>query len=187
MERSDFVKRLKQLALLTAGQQAQVRYALDKAADTPASAVTSMLPGPKVCPCCQAPAEQLRPWGHRHGLACLRCRACGKTSNLLTGTPLAHLRKPEQWLRYGQALIEGVSVRQAAQCCGVDKNTAFLWRHRFLKAAATHRAEHESGIVAADETFFLESFKGQRRLPRPARKRAGVGRPVGARCRAGGA
>ena len=33
----------------------------------------------------------------------------------------------------------------------------------------------ESGIVQADETFFLESFKGQRRLPRPARKRGGVG------------
>lgn len=174
-ERSDFVKLLKQLALLTAGQQAQVWYALDKAADTPASAVTSMLPGPKVCPCCQTPAEQLRPWGHSHGLARLRCRACGKTSNLLTGTPLTHLRKPEQWLRYGQALIEGVSVRQAAQCCGVDKNTAFLWRHRFLKATATHRAEHERGIVEADETFFLESFKGQCRLPKPARKRAGVG------------
>lgn len=101
--------------------------------------------------------------------------ACGKTSNALTGTPLAHLRKREQWLRYGQALIKGASVRQAVQCCGVDKNTAFLWRHRFLEAAATHRAEHEGGIVEADETFFLESFKGQRKLPRPARKRAGVG------------
>ena len=89
--------------------------------------------------------------------------------------PLAHLRKREQWLRYAQALVQGVSVRQAAQCCGVDKNTAFRWRHRFLAAAATHRAAHESGIVEADETFFLESFKGQRRLPRYARQRAGVG------------
>ncbi len=113
----------------------------------------------------------------------MRCRACGKTSNLLTGTPLVHLRKRQQRRRYVQALIEGVSVRQAAQCCSVDKNTAFLWRHCFLKAAATHRAEHEGGIAGADETFFLESFKGQRELPRPARKRAGVGCPSGSRLR----
>ena len=88
---------------------------------------------------------------------------------------MAHLRKREQWTPYAQALIEGVSVRRAAQRCGVNKNTAFLWRHRFLKAASAHRAEHEGGIVEADETFFLESFKGQRKLHRPARKRGGVG------------
>lgn len=175
MGHSDFVKLLSQLASLTRQQRTQVRSALDGRPGTSASAIGSALPGPSVCPYCQAPAGQLRPWGHSHGLARMRCQACGKTSNALTGTPLAHLRKREQWLRYGQALIEGVSVRQAAQCCDVDKNTAFRWRHRFLEAAATHRAEHEGGIVEADETFFLESFKGQRKLPRPARKRAGVG------------
>ncbi|CAJ1846204.1 hypothetical protein PEKONANI_02634 [Aeromonas jandaei] len=46
--------------------------------------------------------------------------------------------------------------------CGVSKNTAFLWRHRFLRAMATHQATREEGIVEVDETFFLESFKGQR-------------------------
>ena len=171
----DFVKLLSQLASLTQPQRAQVRSALDERPSTSNSAIASVLPSPNVCPHCQAPGEQLRPWGHSHGLARMRCRACGKTCNALTGTPLAHLRKRERWLRYGQALIEGVSVRQAAQCCGVDKNTAFLWRHRFLRAAATHRPAHEGGIVEADETFFLESFKGQRELPRPARKRGGVG------------
>ena len=56
---------------------------------------------------------------------------------------------------------------------------AFLWPHRFLQQAARHRATHESGIVEADETFFLESFKGQRHLPRPVRRRDGVGRTRG--------
>lgn len=84
------------------------------------------------------------------------------------------MRKREQWTRYADALIEGVSLRKAAQRCQIDKNTAFRWRHRFLHDAAGHRAEHEAGIVEADETFFLESFKGQRRLPRPARHRGGV-------------
>lgn len=175
MNRSDFVKLLGQLASLSPKQRARVHKSLDALALTSASAVASIIPGPEVCPHCQAPAKQLRPWGHSHGLVRMRCRACGKTSNALTGTPLAHLRQREQWMRHAQALIEGASVRQAAQCCGVDKNTAFRWRHRFLEAAAMHRPAHEGGIVEADETFFLESFKGQRKLHRPARKRGGVG------------
>jgi hypothetical protein len=36
---------------------------------------------------------------------------------------------------------------------------------------ASHQAAREGGIVEVDETFFLESFKGQRGLPRPARHR----------------
>ncbi len=175
MVHSDFVKLLGQLASLSQSQTAQVRSVVDEHPNASALAIDSVIPSSNVCPRCQAPGEQLRPWGHSHGLARMRCRACGKTSNALTGTPLAHLRKREQWLRYGQALIEGVSVRQAAQACGVNKNTAFLWRHRFLEAAATHRPKHEGGIVEADETFFLESFKGKRKLHRPARKRGGVG------------
>lgn len=175
MVHSDFVKLLGQLASLTQSQRAHVRSALDERPKASAAAIASVIPRPSVCPRCQAPGEQLRPWGYSHGLARMRCCACGKTSNALTGTPLAHLRKREQWLRYGQALIEGSSVRQAAQGCGVDKNTAFFWRHRFLQAAATHRPTHEGGIVEADETFFLESYKGQRKLHRPARKRGGVG------------
>lgn len=175
MKRSEFIELLKQLASLTAGQRLKVREALHCEPSTLPTPIALALPAPNQCPRCQAPAQALRPWGFSHGLVRYRCHACGKTSNPLTGTPLAHLRKRGQWLRYGQALIDGVSVRKAAQCCGVDKKTAFLWRHRFLQAAATHRAIHESGIVEADETFFLESFKGQRELPRPARRRGGVG------------
>jgi transposase-like protein len=175
MNRSDFVRLLGQLASLSPKQLAQVQGVLTALPDTATSAVARILPGPGACPHCQAPAEQLRPWGHSHGLARMRCRSCGRTSNALTGTPLAHLRRREQWMHHAQALIEGASVRQAAQCCGVDKSTAFRWRHRFLQAAAMHRPAHEGGIVEADETFFLESFKGQRKLPRPARKRGGAG------------
>lgn len=127
----------------------------------------------------RATAEYLHPWGRSHGLPRYRCHTCGRTCNPLSGTPLARLRKREQWLHYAQALIDGVSVRAAARRCRIDKNTAFLWRHRFLRQAARHRAAHESGIVEADETFFLESFKGQRHLPRPARRRGGVGRTRG--------
>jgi len=41
-------------------------------------------------------------------------------------------------------------VRRAATECHINKNTAFLWRHRFLALVAGHQALRESGIVEAD-------------------------------------
>ncbi|GAB3375172.1 hypothetical protein GCM10027514_10950 [Azotobacter armeniacus] len=86
---------------------------------------------------------------------------------------MARLRKRHPWQAYAEALTQSLTVRRAAKHCGVSKNTAFLWRHRFLSRIADHQAQHESGIVEADETFCLESFKGRRDLPRPPRKRGG--------------
>ncbi|WP_046158762.1 IS1595 family transposase [Chromobacterium vaccinii] len=137
------------------------------------------LPDLPCCPHCQADASQLAAWGWRRGLRRYRCKACLRTCNALTGTALARLRQADAWLDYGAALIQGRSVRDAARDCGISKNTAFLWRHRFLRAAARHQDTHELGIVEVDETFFLESFKGQRQLPRPARQRGGVGQTRG--------
>lgn len=173
MDTSDFSKMLQALVALSSKQRHQLSARLDDL-EGKNKELEANLMRPKDCPHCHASAEHLRPWGQSHGLARMRCYACGKTSNALTATPLAHLRWREQWLRYGQALIDGLSVRQAAQRCSVNKSTAFRWRHRFLQAAAGHRVEHEAGIVEADETFFLESFKGQRHLYRPARKRGGT-------------
>jgi len=64
--------------------------------------------------------------------------------------------------------------------CSVGTNKAFRWRHRFLCDAAAHHDARQSGIVEADETFFLESFKGLRKVPRPPRKRGGVSKMRGA-------
>jgi len=180
MRKQAFSKYVKRLALLTEHQRVMLAQALAvQSAGKVTGQLGAMAERPAACPYCQASADGLRPWGQSHGLSRYRCHACGRTCNPLSGTPLARLRKRDQWLRYGQALIDGVSVRVAASRCGIDKNTAFLWRHRFLKQIARHRATHESGIVEADETFFLESLKGQRHLPRPARRRGGVGRTRG--------
>ena len=55
-----------------------------------------------------------------------RCKQCQRTCSVLTKTPMARLRKAECWEDYAQALIDGLTVRQAAARCGVCKNTAFL-------------------------------------------------------------
>ena len=43
----------------------------------------------------------------------------------------------------------------------------------FLATLSGAKPAHLQGIVEADETYFLESFKGRRNLPRPARQRGG--------------
>jgi len=174
MRHRDFAELLERLGELTPQQKAVVIRHLGDRQDSTGRGAASELPAPTRGPHCQARQERVGSWGQSHGLKRYRCKDCGRTFNALTGTLLAHLRKREQWGRYAQALIEGVSVREAARRCQIDKNTAFLWRHRFLHQAAGHRAEHEAGIVEADKSFFLESFKGQRHLPRSARHRGGV-------------
>ncbi|QLC74576.1 IS1595 family transposase [Pseudomonas sp. LPB0260] len=171
MDTQAFHHWLAQLSQLSTQQKSTLHQALQH---PPAAAVVDCLPALQNCPNCQASAKQLAPWGWSRGLRRYRCRSCHRTGTALSATGLAHLHYPERWKDYSQVLINGLSVRKAAKACGISKNTAFLWRHRFLAAAARHHATHETGIVEVDETFFLESFKGQRRLPRPPRKRGGV-------------
>jgi transposase-like protein len=125
------------------------------------------------CPHC-AGSEVVR-WGTASGLPRYRCKACTRTFNALTKTPLAKLRMKEKWNSQADAMIEGVSLGKAASRCGVHYTTAFRWRHRFLAALSGDKPKTLSGIVESDETFILESFKGKRSgLPRKARKRGGA-------------
>ena len=112
------------------------------------------------CPHCAS--RDLQRWGRVSDLPRYRCRACRRTFNGLTGTPMARLRKKDRWAAQAEALIAGDSVVKAAKRCGVAKTTAFRWRHRFLAASALDKPARLSGIVEADETFILESFKGRR-------------------------
>jgi transposase-like protein len=118
------------------------------------------------CPHCHTPGAENR--GMAHGLRRYRCKACGKSFNALTATPLSRLRHKDRWLAFGQSLAEGETVDQAAGRCGVAHSTAFRWRHRFLKAAKP-AGEMLGGIVEADEIFVLSSRKGSQEWKRAER------------------
>jgi transposase-like protein len=125
------------------------------------------------CPHCAHP--EVVHWGTASGMPRYRCKACVRTFNALTKTPLAKLRMKEKWTVQAEAMIEGVSLAKAARRCGVHPTTAFRWRHRFLASLAGDKPKALAGIVESDETFILESFKGKRSgLPRKSRKRGGV-------------
>ena len=124
------------------------------------------------CPHCGG--YEVRPWGRANGMPRYRCKECRKTFGPLTGTPLAGLHHKDRWIDQAQALMSGESVAKVAERCAIDHTTAFRWRHRFLSALNLDKPTSLSGIVEADETFVLESFKGKRKgLPRPSRKRGG--------------
>lgn len=113
-------------------------------------------------------------WGTSGGLPRYRCKACARTFNALTKTPLAQLRMKAKWAIQAEAMIDGVSIAKAARRCGVHYTTAFRWRHRFLAALSDDKPKTLTGIVESDETFVLESYKGKRSgMLRKSRKRGG--------------
>jgi transposase-like protein len=124
-----------------------------------------------ICPYCQS-ANAWR-WGFKSGVQRFRCKDCRRTYNALTGTQLARLKRRDAWLAYNEAMIQGQSIRKAAKSAHVHPKTSFRWRHRMLTAPSQVRDVEMDGIVEADDTYFLESFKGSRNMPRPARKRGG--------------
>jgi transposase-like protein len=129
------------------------------------------------CPHCGS--RKLGKWGYASGLRRYKCKGCKVTFNALTETPLAQLHKRELWAAHAQALVDGGPLRTVAAHLQVDLTTAFRWRHRFLDEPKLLKAQQLEGIVEADETYFLESFKGRRELPRPARSRGGKAKKSG--------
>ena len=123
------------------------------------------------CPHCRS--ERIRRHGQANGLQRYRCGECRRTFNALSGTPLSGLHQREKWLGQAEALQDARPLRAVAQELGIHVGTAHRWRHRFLACPQAAMPAALVGIAEVDETMFLLSFKGQRTLPRQARKRGG--------------
>lgn len=174
MKAAELKRLLDSVARLTMGQKADVLEALHAGGDDAEvrSIAESRLMQTPACPHCEGG------WivrnGSASGLQRYKCRACRRTFNTLTCTPLARLRMKAKWLRQQDVWVQALSVSKAAAALDVAPTTAFRWRHRFLQLAQAFKAKDLSGVVEADETLFLRSSKGQR----PGRKPR---KPVGAR------
>ena len=122
------------------------------------------------CPHCGC--ESIVKNGQKDGHQRFKCRNpdCHKQFNSMTGTPLARLRMADKHIPNANCMIDGLSIRDVARRLGVDCKTAFRWRHRVLVVMEAEQPTNLSGVVEADETFFLESFKGMRsQMPRPSK------------------
>jgi transposase-like protein len=176
MEATEFQAFVDQLGGLTTGQrEALIEAVKAKSSAADADAVTLIdrrfAAAPR-CPYCKS--VEVGTWSKPNPLTRYKCGDCSRTFTGLTGTPLMHLRRRDAWLDYAQALADGISLRKAAKRCGIVFDTSFRWRHRFLELAKKKKATAVSGIVEVDETYFLKSQKGARKLEgRKARKRGG--------------
>jgi len=101
------------------------------------------------------------------------CKSCSKSFMSTFNTPFYRLRSPEKWLGYFDCMLNSLTVRKSAISCNITKNTAFLWRHKFLKLLNIQDNTHMSGIVEMDETLFRYSEKGSRKLSHTKHKRGG--------------
>lgn len=174
METRSFHRFIDQLGQLSKRQREKVLAHLDRTAkaEVAAGIIEKASVEHLECPRCRG--RDLYLHGRAHGLQRYKCKACSRTFNGLTGTPLAHLRAKAKWLDFLDCMLDpATTVRKAAKWIGVHKNTTFRWRHRFLTIPKTDRPPCLHGIAEADEIYFLESEKGARHLTRAPRKRGG--------------
>ena len=108
-----------------------------------------------------------------------RCRECGKAFSDTTKTVAFKSKYHyDTWSLYMECMQLGLSIKASAERCGISKATSFYWRHKIL--ASLENIEDKTtalnGVVEADETFFLASYKGNHNqdgfvMPRPPKKR----------------
>lgn len=108
-----------------------------------------------------------------------RCMECGKAFSDTTKTVAFKSKYHyDTWLLYMECMQLGLSIKTSAERCGISKATSFYWRHKIL--ASLENIEDKiaplKGVVEADETFFLTSYKGNHSqdgfvMPRPPKKR----------------
>ena len=170
MDTSHFSTMLAQLPNLSTEQKQRLLEALQAKTDLDqiAEIINEKIFSSPVCPHCGC--SKVVKHGFVSRLQRYRCKDCRATFNALTGTSMARLRKKDRWLEYSKALDESLTLVKAAQRCGIDRTTAFRWRHRFLAGIAAN-ADVCEGITEVDETYFRESGKGKPVNHRPPRRR----------------
>lgn len=134
------------------------------------------------CPDCKS--ELVKGHGKYRGRSRYKCLACGRTFNALTKTPLAglHTENLDKVRQFAAHMADGGDpVRKSAVDFGINPKTAFDWRHRVLRGYSVAPTRTLKGIAEADETFFLYSEKGDRRVSkrRRPRKRGGKAAKAG--------
>lgn len=88
------------------------------------------------CPHCGC--KKLLSADSKDGRKRFKCSNCKKSFNALTKPPFARLRMANKHIEYAECMVEGLSVRKAAERMKISVSTAFRWRHRFL---ANHRKD----------------------------------------------
>ena len=123
------------------------------------------------CPHCSS--KKYRKHGIDKGSQRYYCNTCKRTFTEYTGTWLAHIHKKELLSDYLKLMEQELSLDKIKASLGINKKTAFDWRHKILSGLENTDSGDFKGITESDDTFFLESSKGSKLHNRKPRKRGG--------------
>jgi transposase-like protein len=129
------------------------------------------------CPHCSS--KQVVRFGRYRERQRYLCRSCNRTFTDFSKTALHCIRNKEKFFHAIRLMLEGYSLTKTAERVKVSIPTAFNWRHKILDSLHNLEDDSLSGIVEADDTFFLHSQKGNRNIGRHPRKRGGKSKKRG--------
>ncbi|MGQ1788555.1 IS1595 family transposase, partial [Saccharicrinis sp. GN24d3] len=129
------------------------------------------------CPHCSS--KKYRKHGKDKGSQRYYCNSCKRTFTEYTGTWLAGIHKKELVSEYLILMEQELSLDKIKKRMGINKKTAFDWRHKILSSLETTGSGTFTGITESDDTFFLESSKGKKLEDRKPRKRGGTAKKRG--------
>lgn len=130
--------------------------------------------------CVYCGCGKVRRNGHYRDRQRYICTSCKRTFNDLTHSPLAGTWYLERMIQYFDLLVKGETLKTCADSLMISMSTSFFWRHKILSALCANDFDYLSGIVEADETMFLESYKGTKNIEfRKPRKRGGKAKKRG--------
>lgn len=133
---------------------------------------------PTVCRRCES--HKIQKYGKdKQGNQRYKCSACNTT---FIATSYSVVSKSHQdisvWKKYIPLLLQGRSLVQCAEECGISVQTAFTWRHKILHALQSDQTNRVlGGVVEIDDMFFSVSYKGNHKksknfvMPRKAYER----------------
>jgi transposase-like protein len=122
------------------------------------------------CPYCHG--NNISKYGSNGNIKRFKCKDCGKTFTLFTGTILEKTKYPwEIWVEMvyyalNDFPMEAIkeNLKDDFHLLGIDRKTIFHWIHKIIHALAEMPMPTLSGVVQVDETFFRENQKGSQHL-----------------------
>lgn len=128
---------------------------------------------PESCPVCGCADGRFIKKGFLRGKQRFACKECGHKFTYDTMQLTAYSHQPiDSWIDLIKDTLKLVPLQETAEKIRVSKTTVFYMRHRFLMFLTELPGFDGSlsGIIEADETYVLESQKGEKVTDRKPRR-----------------
>ncbi len=112
------------------------------------------------CPECAS--TSYRKHGKDGGIQRYQCKDCGRTFKETVNTPLHWIHHKEKMSLYIWTMKNRMSIRTAADCVEISKNTSFSWRHKLLSSLSATDSATGCAPAGICEIKLPHSSKGKK-------------------------